>query len=267
MAARFTPAQLRDEMRRLGVAPGDVLMVHASLRRIGPMEGDAAGLIAALDAAVGDDGTWLMVLGARDDWSWVNEHSDDAREALLGDADPFDALTTPAQEDVGLLAELMRTTAGTVVSDHPEGRFGARGRHAAEFMADVPWDDYYGPGSPLQRVVDAGGRVLRLGADENTVTLIHYAEYLAQVPDKRRVRRHRRVSTPAGPVMRVVECLDDSLGIADWHGEDYFALILREYLASHDVPRGLVGGAPSELLDARDLVTCAARWMSTHLAP
>lgn len=267
MAARWPPAQRCDEMRRLGVTPGEVLMVHASLRRVGPVEGDAAGLIAAIDAAVGDDGTWLMVLGARDDWSWVNEHSEEAREALLIDAEPFDARTTPAQEDVGLLAELFRTTPGTVVSDHPEGRFGARGRRAAELMAEQPWHDYYGPGSPLERVVDAGGRVLRLGADENTVTLIHYAEYLAQVPDKRRVRRHRRVSTPAGPVVRVVECLDDSLGIVDWHGEDYFALILREYIASHDVPRGRVGGATSELLDARDLVTCAARWMSTHLAP
>ena len=115
-------------MRRLGVKPGDVLMVHASLRRIGPVEGDAAGVVAAIDAAVGDDGTWLMVLGARDDWSWVNEHSEEAREGLLADAEPFDALTTPVQEDVGFLAEIFRITPGTVVSNHPEGRFGARGR-------------------------------------------------------------------------------------------------------------------------------------------
>ncbi len=51
MAARSTPAQLCDEMRRLGVTPGEVLMVHASLRQIGPVEGDAAGIIAAVDAA------------------------------------------------------------------------------------------------------------------------------------------------------------------------------------------------------------------------
>lgn len=267
MAARSTPAQLCDEMRRLGVTPGEVLMVHASLRRIGPVEGDAAGIVAAVDAAVGDDGTWLMVLGARDDWSWVNEHSDDAREALLVDAEPFDPLTTPAQEDVGLLAELFRTTPGTVVSDHPEGRFGARGRRAAELMTDVPWHDYYGPGSPLERVVEAGGSVLRLGADTNTVTLLHYAEYLAHVPDKRRVRRHRRVLGQSGPEVRVVECLDDSLGIVDWQGEDYFSLILADYMAARPVARGSIGGATSERLDARDLVDFAARWMTQHLRP
>jgi aminoglycoside N3'-acetyltransferase len=267
MTAPSTPAQLCDEIRRLGVTSGDVLMVHASLRRIGPVEGDAAGVITAVDAAVGDDGTWLMVLGADNDWAWVNNQPEEDRVALLAEAEAFDALLTEADEDVGTLAEVFRTTPGTVVSDHPEGRFGARGRRAAEFMADVPWDDYYGPGSPLARLVDAGGSVLRLGADTNTVTLLHYAEYLAHVPDKRRVRRHRRVLGPNGPEVRVVECLDDNLGIVDWHGEDYFSLILLDYMAARPVARCTIGGAIGERLDARDLVDFAARWMTDHFAP
>lgn len=261
------PDGLVDDLVRLGVRPGDVLMVHASLRAIGPVAGRAAGVVEALDAAVGPEGTLLMVLGATDEWSWVNDHPEDVRADFLAIAEPFDAWTTPAQPDVGWLAEVFRTTPGTVVSNHPEGRFGARGRLARDLVADVPWHDYYGPDSPLERFVSAGGRVLRLGADENTVTVLHYAEYLAHVPDKRRVRRHRRVVGADGPEIRVVESLDDTLGIVDWHGEDYFALILREYLDTHEVPRGPVGGAPAELLDARDLVRHAARWMSTHLAP
>lgn len=267
MAAARHPDELVDDLARLGVGPGDLLMVHASLRALGDVEGRAAGVVAALDAAVGPDGTLLMTLGAEDEWSWVNDHPEEVREDFLRDAEPFDALVTPASTDIGMLAEVFRTTPGTVVSHHPEGRFGARGRLAHELTRDVPWDDYYGPDSPLQRLVDEGGRVLRLGADENTVTLIHYAEYLAHVPDKRRVRRHRRVLGANGPEIRVVECLDDTLGIVDWHGEDYFALILREYLATHNVPRGRVGDADSTLIDARDLVTCAVRWMQTHLAP
>lgn len=267
MTAPWAPAELCAQMRRLGVAPGAVVMVHASLRRIGAVEGQAAGVIAAIDEAVAPGGTWLMVLGARDDWSWVNEHSEDAREALLGDAEPFDALATPSQCDVGMLAEVFRATPGTQVSDHPEGRFGARGHRAAEFMAGVPWDDYYGTGSPLERVVEAGGSVLRVGADTNTVTLIHYAEYLAHVLDKRRVRRHRRVMGANGPEVRVVECLDDSLGIVDWPGEDYFSLILAAYMAGHAVARGKVGDAEAERIDARELVDFAARWMTRHLVP
>lgn len=267
MAAPRHPDELVDDLTRLGVRPGDLLMVHASLRALGDVDGRAAGVVTALDASVGPEGTLLMTLGAEDEWSWVDDHPEDVREDFLRDAEPFDARMTPASTDIGMLAEVFRTTPGTVVSNHPEGRFGARGRLARELTRDVPWDDYYGPGSPLQRLVDEGGRVLRLGADENTVTLIHYAEYLAHVPDKRRVRRHRRVLGADGPEIRVVECLDDTLGIVDWHGDDYFALILRDYLASHEVPRGRVGDADSTLLDARDLVTCAVRWMQTHLAP
>ncbi|MBP7776613.1 MAG: AAC(3) family N-acetyltransferase [Acidobacteria bacterium] len=264
MALSWTATALSDDLGRLGVSAGDIVMVHASLRKIGPIDGGAHGVIAALDGALGPEGTWLMVLGADDDWHWANDLPEEDRADLLAEAEPFDPLLTPAEEDMGVMAEVFRTTPGTLVSDHPEGRFGARGRRAAEFVRDVPWNDYYGPGSPLGRLVEAGGSVLRLGADTDTVTLLHYAEYLAHVRDKQRVRRHRKVLGADGPEIRVVECLDDTLGIVDWPGEDYFSLIIAGYLAVHPEARGTVGDAPSELLDARELVDFAARWMTRH---
>ncbi len=256
---------ISDQLTALGLAHGDTVMVHASLRAIGPIEGGAAGLITALDRAVGPDGSLIMVLGARDDWAWVNELPEDDRAAQLADAEPFDALMTPADPEVGTLAEVFRTHPGTLVSDHPEGRFAARGRLADSLTADPPWDDYFGPGSPLDRLLAAGGRVLRLGAEPDTVTLLHHAEYLAPLPSKRRVRRHRRVLGPNGPELRVVECLDDSDGIVDRPGEDYFTTILGEYLALGVHRSGTVGNAHSELIDGRHLVEFAVDWMSEHL--
>jgi aminoglycoside N3'-acetyltransferase len=256
------------DLRRLGVAPGDVVMVHASLRAIGPVAGGATSVVAALDAAVGGGGTLLMVLGAADDWAWVNERCESERPALLGAAEPFDAWNTPAEADVGALAEVFRTAHGTLVSDHPEGRFAARGRMAASLVADPPWDDYYGFGSALHRLVELGGKVLRLGAGRDTVTLTHFAEYVADVSDKRRVRRHRRVSTPEGPVIRVMECLDDSHGIADWDGDgDYFVAILGAFLEGRSAASGLVGKARAESFDAADYVRFAADWMTANLRP
>ena len=254
-------AQLAD----LGVEHGDTVMVHASLRAVGPVEGGAAGLITALDRAVGPEGSLLMVLGARDDWAWVNELPEEERADLLAEAEPFDALRTPAEPDVGTLAEVFRTHPGTRVSDHPEGRFAARGRLAETLTAEPPWDDYFGPGSPLARLLAADGKVLRLGADPDTATLLHHAEYLAPLPAKRRVRRHRRVLGPNGPELRVVECLDDSNGIVDRPGEDYFTTIVRSYLALGAHRRGTIGNAVSELIDGRHLVEFAASWMTEHL--
>ncbi len=260
--------QLGADLRGLGVRRGEVLMVHASLRRVGPVAGGAEGVVAAIESVLGPDGTVLMVLGARDDHAWVNERPEADRVALLADAQPFDHLRTPALPEVGVLAEVLRTMPGTVVNDHPEGRFAARGRRAEALLADLPWDDYYGPGSALDRLVAAGGRVLRLGADLDTVTVLHRAEYLADVRDTRRVRRFRRVRGPDGPQIVVVECLDDEDGIvpeARQPAEDYFAVILKAYLALGRASVGQVGGAQSDLLDAGDLVAFGAQWMTEHL--
>jgi aminoglycoside N3'-acetyltransferase len=259
--ALWSHARLAEDLARLGLAQADTVMVHASLRRIGAVDGGAAGVVAAIELAIGPEGTMLMTIGARDDWSWVNDQPEDAREELLADAEPFDPLATPAHQEMGVLAEVFRAMPGTLVSNHPEGRFAARGRLAGLLTRDVPWDDYYGPNSPLERLVEVGGKVLRLGADTNTVTLLHYAEYLAHVPDKIRVRRHRRVIGANGPEIRTIECLDDTLGIVEWP-DDYFPTILADYLARGRVARGRVGNAVSELLDARDLVQFAARWMT-----
>jgi len=245
-----TPSQLVDDLRRLGVVAGEVLMAHASLRAVGPVEGGAAGVVQALEAAVGPAGTLLMNLGAQED-------ADSA----------FDKDRTPADPDVGVLAEVFRTLPDTVVNDHPDGRFGARGRLASVLLDAGPWDDYYGPGSALDRLVANGGKVLRLGADPDTVTLLHLAENIVPLPDKRRVVRHHKVIDADGSTrIRTVSCLDDTDGIVDIPGEDYFAVILRDYLSDGRARTGEVGGARSELIDAADLVEFAVAWMSVHLA-
>jgi aminoglycoside N3'-acetyltransferase len=210
----------------------------------------------------------MMVLGAANEWDWVNAHPESERAALLADAEPFDPVRTPVLAEVGVLAEVMRTIPGTVVNDHPEGRFAARGRLAGDLLRDLPWDDYYGPGSALARFVDWGGKVLRLGANDDTVTVLHYAEYLADVPSPVRVRRHRKVLGPHGTRIVVVECLDDENGIVPDERqpeEDYFAQILREYLSTGRAASGTVGDADAELIDAADIVAFGATWMGTHL--
>ena len=112
------------DLRALGVGAGDVVMVHASLRAIGAVAGGGAGVVQALENAVGSMGTVVMNLGARDDYDWVNQRPESERSALLDDAPAFDALRTPADPDVGVLAEVFRCLPGTVVSESrlPERR-------------------------------------------------------------------------------------------------------------------------------------------------
>ncbi len=264
---------LRGDLEALGVRAGDLLMVHASLRKLGlgradVGDGGAEHLLDALDAAVGPEGTLLMVLGTDYPMDWVNERPPEARAALLAGSPPFDHYKAPAQPEVGWLAESFRRRPGTLLSANPSGRFGARGAQADALLADQPWHDYYGPGSPLDKLCRRGGKILRLGANSDTVTALHYAEYLADLPAKRRTRWDYVVAGADGQPEHVwTECLDDSRGIADWDGEDYFAAILAAYLALGRHRQRPVGKAQAELIDAAELVRFGARWMEENLAP
>lgn len=244
MTQPITRETLTRELKRLGVQAGATLMVHASLRRLGPVQGGAEAVLDALLAVIGPAGTLVMLLCANDDF-------------------PFDALTTPADPDVGILAEVFRQRPGTLVNDHPAARFAACGPLAQTLLHPIPLHDYYGPGSVLERFVEADGLVLRLGANADTVTLTHWAEYLADLPDKRRVRR-RYVRADTG--QQWIDSLDDSDGIAQWAGGDYFPQILLDYLAAGQARVGRVGNCTAELFTARSFISFAVQWLEAHLS-
>ena len=111
----------------------------------------------------------------------------------------------------------------------------------------------------------AGGRVLLLGSQPENVTLLHFAEYLAEVPDKRSVRYPEIVQVDGERRVVEVAALDNSRGIVDWP-EDYFATITTAYVAARGLAPRPVGAAPSFLLDARDLAQFGADWMECNLS-
>ncbi|MEZ4361725.1 MAG: AAC(3) family N-acetyltransferase [Kofleriaceae bacterium] len=235
---------LTSQLRALGVPAGGVVMLHVSMRKVGPVAGGAAGLLAAARRAVGPRGTLLMVLGA-------------------DPSEPFEARASPVDlEEMGIFAELFRTTSGVEVSDHAADRFAALGPEALALLEPTPLHHYHGPGSVLERLVQRGGFVLRLGANVDTVTLTHYAEYLAEVPNKRQVRL-RYVRADLGE--QWIESLDDTYGIAEWSEGDYFPQIFLDYRAAGRVRVGPVGRCEAELFDAASFVDFAARWMEREL--
>lgn len=238
----ITRDTLTHDLRSLGVQKNEALMVHASLRKVGPVEGGADALLDALLGSVGPGGTLLMALGA--------------------DADaPFDALTSPAERDMGILAEVFRRRTATRVNDHPAARFGAHGARAVELLEPTLLHDYHGPGSVMARFTDMKGMVLRLGADTDTVTLTHWAEYLAKVPGKRRVRR-RYVRADSGE--QWIESLDDSGCTFGWGEEDYFSQIWWAFLQSGQVRTGPVGQCTAEIFPAAPFVDFAVGWLEAR---
>jgi aminoglycoside N3'-acetyltransferase len=245
------PATLIQQLRELGLtAATSPLLVHASLRRLGPVDGGAQAVIDALLAAIGEHGTLVFVLGA---------------ELGPDNAAPFDCLTTPAEASVGMLAEIARRDPRCRVNDHPGGRFGAIGPQAQWLLEPTPLHDYLGPGSLLDRFTAAGGHMLRLGADTDSVTLTHLAEYHARLPAKRRVSRRYRLADGRS---QAIDSLDDNEGIVDWPGDgDYFSPLLADFLATGQAHRGRVGNCDAELFAAADYLPFATRWLESNLQP
>src|SRR2546423_1216614 len=65
---RIIPAnELIEQVRKLGVRAGHILLVHTAFSKVGPVEGGPHGLIAALREAVGPEGTLVMPSMTDDD--------------------------------------------------------------------------------------------------------------------------------------------------------------------------------------------------------
>ena len=177
MTSKIRTAYGRDRLRAdfvaLGVEAGDTLFIHSSFKSIGPVEGGAESVVAALGDAVGHEGLVLMPSFNLVEWA------DRSRVWALE--------TTPST--VGWLTEYFRLMPGTHRSDHYSHSVAARGKGAKEFVAghlrkeglrsrwDLdPWGRAFGTHSPMYRAYEAGGKILMLGVGYNTSTYIHLAE-------------------------------------------------------------------------------------------
>jgi len=181
-----TRAQLVEDLRRLGLAPGDLVWVHASVRAVGPVLGGPDEIHQAIVDAVSPGGTMVMLIGAPDGFDDVGRGNLTPQEEaqILADMPPFDKKATRATRANGTLAEFFRSWPGTVMSESVAVRLGARGARADWFVAGHPNTWPFGKGTPFEKFAAANGKVLLLGSDPDQVTLLHHAESIADFPDK-----------------------------------------------------------------------------------
>jgi len=251
--------QLASEFRKLGVAPGGSVMVHASVRAVGEVAGGPDQLHLALKDALTPEGTLMMYAGCPRYYDEIGRgHLTPEQEAeVLEKLPAFDPHTARSARDHGALVEFLRTWPGTRVNEHV-ARFVFWGRHGEHLRAPQPWNYAFGAGSALERFVDLDGRILLLGCDHDTVTFLHYAEHIVDIPDKRVARYRVPVDENGRRVWRQQEEFDTSGdGVHPYWPDRFFARITDGYLASTGNAGGRVGDASSWLLPARGLLEFA----------
>ena len=261
-------AQLCDGLAALGVGSGDMVMVHASLKALGPVEGGPATVVDALCEAIGRDGTLLAYVSwdrsPYEETLGGNRLSPEERDVWPA----FDPETAGAYPGFGALNAFIVAHPEARRSGHPDASMAAIGHDADWLVADHCLDRAYGPGSPLEKFIDRNGKVLLLGASLDAVTVLHYAETVADIPGKRRVSYEVPVLDENGrKVWRRTEEFDSN-GILDCYareGEpDAVETITRAYLGEGRHRTGTVGAAQSYLFDAADLVAFGKAWLEAR---
>jgi aminoglycoside 3-N-acetyltransferase len=264
----YSRLELADGFRALGVAPGDRVMVHASVRAVGEIAGGPDQIHLALKDALTAEGTLMMYASCPqyfDEIGRGNLTAEQERE-LLEKLPAFDPATARSQRDNGALVELLRTYPGSAVNPHV-ARFVVWGKQAGHLISEQPWNYAFGRGSVLERFVQLDGRILLLGCDHDTVTFLHYAEHVVDFPGKRVARFKVPVAEHGTRVWRDMEEFDTADAGAHLHWPPrFFARLVDTYLGRTRNEGGRVGDAECFLMDARGLLDFAASVMKAVAA-
>ena len=249
---------LARDARALGVRDGDLVMLHASVRAVGPVAGGADQIHLALKDAVDDTGSLFMYAScpAHVDEVGRGDHPPEVEAELREKLPAFDSRTARCARDNGTLVEFLRTWPGTVANDHVV-RFVCRGPHAEVLFAPQAWTYAYGPDTPLARFAALGGRILLLGSDHDQVTFLHHAEHLVDVPDKRVVRYEVPWLIDGQRVWRPCEEFDTSEPAHPAWPQDVFRQITDAFLRRTGNTGGRIGDAESYVFDAQPFLAFA----------
>ncbi len=141
--------------------PGDDVLVHASLGALGQIEEPVDGIIDAMRAAIGEEGTLVMMADSRSF----------AKTGRFDMAQP---------SETGLLTERFRLMPNVVRSCVPMSSFCAIGPRAAEYTQ--PYHSHLDDTATMTRLLENDGKIMMLGIGYNKCTLYHLAEERLKMP-------------------------------------------------------------------------------------
>nr|WP_092890830.1 AAC(3) family N-acetyltransferase [Actinopolymorpha cephalotaxi] len=244
-----TERDVAEGLRNLGLNESSSVIVHASLRSFGHVDGGADAVCRAL---VGTCGTVMMLAGSGDltrvpappglvrpNNAYYTAESWESFDAALAGAVPFSP-DLPVDRWLGRIAESLRRSFPHERGVHPFLSFLAVGTHAGRLIAAQRVDR---PLGPIEELADLGGHVLLLGVGHTSNTTIHLAE--------QRLGRslfHRYAKAAPGVWMELPNIPGDSDSFDEIEPE------LAPFTA-----QTLIGRCRARLVAVQDVLACATR--------
>ena len=184
----YTKRDLMTDLAHIGVNPRGTLLIHSSMKSIGPVEGGADTVLDALSDYMKDG---LLVLPTLT-WS-----------SVTADHNVFDVLREPCC--VGILPELFRQRPGVIRSLHPTHSVAALGKDAPLYVAGEEYAR-----TPCARrgcwgkLYDRGAQILFLGCTLKSNTFIHGVEEWNHIPNRLNERPEEYVAIAPDGVRCVI---------------------------------------------------------------
>ncbi|MBO7253448.1 MAG: AAC(3) family N-acetyltransferase [Oscillospiraceae bacterium] len=164
----LTISQLKEQIRALGIAPDDTVLIHTSLRAIGPIENGADGLIDAFRECL-PEGLFLVPTHT---WDNVNRQNPvyDVRTSI------------PC---IGTLPRVAAFREDGYRSLHPTHSISGWGKDAEVFLGGEEKAGSPGPvGFAWANLARRNAKILLIGVGNNRNTFIHAVDEMVDLPDR-----------------------------------------------------------------------------------
>lgn len=236
-------AELKEAFSKLGLAEKPVI-VHASLKKLGEIEGGPPAVVQALQSSF----KWVVVptftyrtmvtpeVGPPNNGITYGSDKDINKMAV-----PFRA-DMPPDKMMGILPAALLGEEGAMRTSHPILSFG--GIHAEEILLTQTPSD---PFAPIGALAKRGGWVVLVNLDHTVNTSIHYAEKLAG-----RRQFIRWALTPD----RIVEC-------PSFPGDSSGFNTIEEYLQADTLRVDMEGGAFVKAVPLKRLIDVTVELIKT----
>ena len=164
----YTKQDLVVDLKNMGLQPTEAIMVHSSMKAIGPVEGGADTVVDAFMEYFKEG----LFMTPTHTWAQMS-----AEYSL------FDPKEEPAC--VGIIPNIFRKREGVIRSLHPTHSIAAYGPQAAEYVKGE--ENIITPGQPggcWSRLFDVHAKILLVGCTHARNTFIHAVEELLDVPER-----------------------------------------------------------------------------------
>jgi aminoglycoside 3-N-acetyltransferase len=236
-----------------GIASGDTVVVHASLKAIGWISGGANTVLDALVKVVGPQGTLVVPAQytANLDPAFLEGPVDPRVASVLRQSHPPFRGKATHLPTMGALTNVVMLDERSKVSDHPTMAVAALGKHAKWITSEHPLSPAFGPSSPYAKAIQLNAKALLIGVDTCSLSALHTVQ--AQLNILPWCIHSMTIGSVEAPVRsHVLDYAYTTIG---------FNAITESYALQHPIRSTQLGHAPLVSFDLSSFIPFAKSWM------